>query len=124
MHRSVRPAGQVYILIESQWNLKFLPVCRQLFRYLILIESQWNLQSYNVRIGRCTVFDINRITVEFKGFQHRPEASSRLHINRITVEFKGIQERFQLAVKSHINRITVEFKGVRMETGMVSDAKY
>ena len=56
---------EIYILIESQWNLN-LPAASYLPLLLpILIESQWNLNKItNLSTGE--FIHINRITVEFK----------------------------------------------------------
>ena len=78
----------ISILIESKWNLKYLVGLglgiisninrikvefkgKFIYRYIntntILIESQWNLKKTHVIRLVAMHFDINRITVKFKG---------------------------------------------------------
>ena len=54
------------VLIESDWNLKYLAVGDNLSLKDVLIESDWNLKSdrYSFRLYRP---GINRIRLEFKG---------------------------------------------------------
>ena len=55
----------VRVLIESDWNLKYLAVGDNLSLKDVLIESDWNLKSdrYSFRLYRP---GINRIRLEFK----------------------------------------------------------
>ena len=55
--------------------------------FSILIESQWNLKFITVP-SEVLTSDINRITVEFKGDTGIQKNHGIAYINRITVEFK------------------------------------
>ena len=56
---------------------------------MILIESQWNLNLDNVNDTEIYIYNINRITVEFKYALFMISFNSDFYINRITVEFKS-----------------------------------
>ena len=54
------------VLIESDWNLKFIICIRLKNRNFVLIESDWNLKSVRRWRGRKRGCSINRIRLEFK----------------------------------------------------------
>ena len=54
------------VLIESDWNLKFDMIVVTVTFNTVLIESDWNLKSFHRMIAAISCRSINRIRLEFK----------------------------------------------------------
>ena len=55
------------VLIESDWNLKYVKAVTYETDYDVLIESDWNLKDKGHR-GNDLTAGINRIRLEFKDY--------------------------------------------------------
>ena len=76
------------VLIESDWNLKFI-ICIRLKNWnSVLIESDWNLKLATLKKGVIDVGGINRIRLEFKDSNEFSYNDGAHSINRIRLEFK------------------------------------
>ena len=102
----------MFVLIESDWNLKSTSRYTRSWSTTVLIESDWNLKtSYQIRRRHHPVC-INRIRLEFKVHTIDHIHKDTSGINRIRLEFKDENEKEILRIKSGINRIRLEFKGL------------
>ena len=72
MHLS-SPSLRSLVLIESDWNLKYISLLLPVPRKAVLIESDWNLKHYPAGGWRQPPSSINRIRLEFK--EHGPSKS-------------------------------------------------
>ena len=54
------------VLIESDWNLKFLIIIMRRQLAGVLIESDWNLKEIDAQFQLSQLHSINRIRLEFK----------------------------------------------------------
>ena len=76
------------VLIESDWNLKYVRLGDSQGFHFVLIESDWNLKSTVTREVLEQIISINRIRLEFKvSITWLFRTGSRC-INRIRLEFK------------------------------------
>ena len=76
------------VLIESDWNLKGYNSIILFSMILVLIESDWNLKEKHRSLGFCLSRSINRIRLEFKGYDYATVQAEVNRINRIRLEFK------------------------------------
>ena len=84
------------VLIESDWNLKFLSLPPVTAAKSVLIESDWNLKVTAPVADLPKNHSINRIRLEFKVFIPSNSLVASLCINRIRLEFKGSGPSFYL----------------------------
>ena len=61
----------VFVLIESDWNLKYYYIDKGTKTNGVLIESDWNLKNHDHNILVLLLLRINRIRLEFKVLQKR-----------------------------------------------------
>ena len=107
---AVKRAINTTVLIESDWNLKYVKLSPQQSIEHVLIESDWNLKV--IRIFQFTFWDKVLIESDWNLKRIVPDLYPRNAdgINRIRLEFKGISCAVFCAAERGINRIRLEFK--------------
>ena len=106
---SYETTKRVWVLIESDWNLKYIQEINFCKPTQVLIESDWNLK-YVAWLHYIYQICINRIRLEFKVHKICPPFIGPIRINRIRLEFKDTIISNVFTLNKGINRIRLEFK--------------